>query len=166
LVAEYLPDDAGKAHSFGIETSLKYLVLPYSSLFGTYAYINGKFNDKDEAGHRFRLTPKHSFSIGFDFSAVLRRGQLFYVRPAYSWKSKVYFEDDNDEGLTQESYGLLNCTAGFRFKPSKNGKTCMEIDLYGKNILNEKYIIDAGNSGNTIGFPTFIAGNRLYLVDK
>jgi outer membrane receptor protein involved in Fe transport len=35
----------------------------------------------------------------------------------------------------------------------------MEIGAYGKNILNEKYIIDAGNSGNAIGFPTFIAGN-------
>jgi outer membrane receptor protein involved in Fe transport len=166
LIAEYLPDDAGKAHSFGIESSLKYAVLPNLSLFGTYAWIDGKFNDKDEngheqeyAGHRFRLTPEHSFSLGLDFGYLLRKGQLFYVRPSYSWKSKVYFEDDNDERLTQEGYGLLNCTAGFRFKPSKNGKTYMEIGVYGKNILNEKYIIDAGNSGNAIGFPTFIAGN-------
>jgi outer membrane receptor protein involved in Fe transport len=166
LVAEYVPDDAGKAHSFGIETGLKYAVLPYLNIFGTYAYIDGKFNDKDEAGreqeyagHRFRLTPEHSFSLGLDFSHVSRKGQLFYVRPAYSWKSKVYFEDNNDERLTQEGYGLLNCTAGLRFKPSKTGKMYMEIGAYGKNILNEKYIIDAGNSGNAIGFPTFIAGN-------
>jgi outer membrane receptor protein involved in Fe transport len=166
LVAEYLPDDAGKAHSFGIETGLRYALLPYLNLFGTYAYIDGKFNDKDEAGreqeyagHRFRLTPEHSFSLGLDFSYALRRGQMLYLRPAYSWKSKVYFEDNNDERLTQESYGLLNCTAGFRFKPSKSGKIYMEIGAYAKNILNEKYIIDAGNSGNAIGFPTFIAGN-------
>jgi outer membrane receptor protein involved in Fe transport len=165
-IAKYVPDDAGKAHSFGIETSLKYAVLPDLNLFGTYAYIDGKFNDKDEegheqeyAGHRFRLTPEHSFSLGLDFSYVLRKGPLFYLRPAYSWKSKVYFEDNNDERLTQESYGLLNCTSGFRFKPSKNRKTYMEIGVYGKNVLNEKYIIDAGNSGNAIGFPTFIAGN-------
>jgi outer membrane receptor protein involved in Fe transport len=166
LVAEYVPDDAGKAHSFGVETSLRYALLPYLNVFGTYAYIDGKFNDKDGdgreqeyAGHRFRLTPEHSFSLGIDFSYVLRKEQLLYLRPAYSRKSKVYFEDDNDERLTQEGYGLLNCTAGFRFKPSKNGKTYMEIGAYGKNILNEKYIIDAGNSGNAIGFPTFIAGN-------
>jgi outer membrane receptor protein involved in Fe transport len=166
LVAEYLPDDAGKAHSFGVETSLRYALLPCLNVFGTYAYIDGKFNDKDEAGreqeyagHRFRLTPEHSFSLGIDFSYVLRKGQLLYLRPAYSWKSKVYFEDNNDERLTQEGYGLLNCTAGLRFRPSKNGKTYMEIGAYGKNILNEKYIIDAGNSGNAIGFPTFIAGN-------
>jgi outer membrane receptor protein involved in Fe transport len=163
-IPEYMPDDAGKAHSFGIESSLRYALLPYLNMFGTYAYIDGKFNDTDEngreqeyAGHRFRLTPAHSFSLGLDFSYILQKGQLLYVRPAYSWKSKVYFEDDNDERLTQEGYGLLNCTAGFRFKPSKN--TYMEIGAYGKNILDEKYIIDAGNSGNAIGFPTFIAGN-------
>jgi outer membrane receptor protein involved in Fe transport len=166
LVAEYVPDDAGKAHSFGIESSLRYALLPYLNVFGTYAYIDGKFNDKDEdgreqeyAGHRFRLTPEHSFSLGLDFSYALRNGQLLYVRPAYSWKSKVYFEDNNDERLTQEGYGLLNCTAGFRFKPSNKGKIYMEIGAYAKNILDEKYIIDAGNSGNAIGFPTFIAGN-------
>jgi outer membrane receptor protein involved in Fe transport len=161
-----MPDDAGKAHSFGLEADLKYAVLPYLNLFGTYAWIDGKFNDRDEsgreqeyAGHRFRLTPDHSFSLGLDFNYALPQGRLFYLRPAYSWKSKVYFEDNNDERLTQEGYGLLNCTAGFRFKPSKNRKTYMEIGAYGKNILDEKYIIDAGNSGNAIGFPTFIAGN-------
>jgi outer membrane receptor protein involved in Fe transport len=166
LVAEYVPDDAGKAHSLGVEASLRYALLPYLNVFGTYAYIDGKFNDKDGdgheqqyAGHRFRLTPEHSFSLGTDLSYALRKGQLLYLRPAYSWKSKVYFEDDNDERLTQKGYGLLNCTAGFRFKSLKNGKMYMEIGAYGKNILNEKYIIDAGNSGNAIGFPTFIAGN-------
>jgi outer membrane receptor protein involved in Fe transport len=161
---DYQLDDAGKAHSLGVEADLRYVLLPYVSVFGTYAYIDGKFNDKDGngneqkyAGHRFRLTPEHSFSLGLDFSHALRKGQLLYVRPAYSWKSKVYFEDSNDERLTQEGYGLLNCTAGFRFKPSR--KTYMEIGAYGKNILDKKYIIDAGNAGNTIGFPTFIAGN-------
>jgi outer membrane receptor protein involved in Fe transport len=166
LVAEYQPDDAGKAHSFGVEAGLRYALLPSLNLFGTYAYIDGKFNKRDEkgneqeyAGNRFRLTPKHSFSLGLDFSYGLRNGQTLYLRPSYAYKSKVYFEDNNDERLTQGGYGLLNCTAGFRFKPSKDRKTYVEISGYGKNIWNEKYIIDAGNSGNAIGFPTFIAGN-------
>ncbi|MDR2804508.1 MAG: TonB-dependent receptor [Dysgonamonadaceae bacterium] len=166
VVAEYQPDDAGKARSLGVEAGLRYALLPYLNVFGNYAYIDGKFADNDEAGNkqeyaenRFRLTPEHSFSLGMDVTYGLRTGQTLYFRPAYSYKSKVYFEDNNDERLTQKGYGLLNCTAGFRFKPSKGGKTYMEIGAYGKNVLNEKYIIDAGNSGNAIGFPTFIAGN-------
>ncbi|MDR3187668.1 MAG: TonB-dependent receptor [Prevotellaceae bacterium] len=166
LVGEYQPDDAGKAHSLGAEASLRYALLPFLSVSGTYAYIDGKFDDKDEAGneqeyagHRFRLTPQNSFSLGLDFTYGLRAGQVAYFRPAYSYKSKVYFEDDNDERLTQKGYGLLNATAGFRFKPSKGKKLYVEVGAYGKNVLDEKYIIDAGNSGNAIGFPTFIAGS-------
>ncbi|MDR3365406.1 MAG: TonB-dependent receptor [Prevotellaceae bacterium] len=166
VIAEYQPDDAGKAHSIGAELSLRYALLPYLNVFGTYAYIDGKFDEKDEegnkqeyAGHRFRLTPENSFSLGLDFTHLLRAGRVIYFRPSYSYKSKVYFEDDNDERLTQKGYGLLGCTAGFRFKPVKDKKMYMEVGAYGKNILNEKYIIDAGNSGNAIGFPTFIAGN-------
>jgi outer membrane receptor protein involved in Fe transport len=166
LIAEYLPDDAGKAHSFGLEASVKYALTPSLHVFGTYAYIDGKFDDKDEsgnvqeyAGHRFRLTPQNTFSLGLDFSYALRKASLLYLRPAYSYKSKVYFEDSNDERLTQDGYGLLNFTTGLHFKPLKNKKIYMEIGAYGKNVLNEQYIIDAGNSGNAIGFPTFIAGN-------
>jgi outer membrane receptor protein involved in Fe transport len=166
VLLEYQPDDAGKAHSMGVEASLKYAVLPYLNVFGTYACIDGKFDDKDEngntqeyAGHRFRLTPENSFSLGLDLSCPLKSGKMIYLRPTYSYKSKVYFEDSNDERLIQEGYGLLNYTAGIRFKPAKTKKMYMEISTYGKNVLNEKYIIDAGNSGNSIGFPTFIAGN-------
>ena len=165
-MARYVPDDAGKARSLGAEASLRYALTPSLSLLGAYAFIDGQFAEKDEAGneqeyagHRFRLTPKNSFPLGMDCSHRMRAERLVFFRPAYSYKSKVYFEDSNDERLTQKGYGLLSATAGFRFKPAKDKKMHMEIGAYGKNVLNEKYIIDAGNSGNAIGFPTFIAGS-------
>lgn len=37
---------------------------------------------------------------------------------------------------------------------------CYEISLFGKNVFDEKYIIDAGNSGRNIDYPTFVAGTR------
>ncbi len=164
LTPQYQADDAGKAHSFGIETGLRYHFIPQLSAFVNYAYINGEFNDKDEAGNeqeyagnRFRLTPKHTFSIGADANIRLKKGQLIFLRPAYSYKSQVYFEDDNTELLSQDGYGLFNYTAGIGFK--MNNKMYCEISTYGKNALDKKYIIDAGNSGNTIGMPTFIGGN-------
>lgn len=57
-------------------------------------------------------------------------------------------------------YGLLHCNLGMQWTA---GKTRYEVGLFGKNILNRKYLIDAGNSGNQIGFPTFIAGNPSVL---
>lgn len=164
LTPQYQANDAGKAHSFGIETGLRYRFLPQLSAFANYAFIDGKFNEKDEdgnpqeyAGNRFRLTPKHTFSVGVDATIPLRTGQTIFLRPAYSYKSQVYFEDNNTESLSQDGYGLFNYTAGVGFKLDK--KAYCEISTYGKNAFDKKYIIDAGNSGNTIGMPTFVGGS-------
>ncbi len=46
---------------------------------------------------------------------------------------------------------------GWRYQPKK---VYYEIGMFGKNIFDEKYIIDAGNSGRNIGLPTFIGGTR------
>lgn len=159
---EDVASDAGKAHTFGVELGLRYNFTPLISVFGNYAYLDGKFNDKDGdgmeqvfAGKRFRLTPKHSFALGVDANFPVSKDMMLYLRPSYTYKSKVYFEDENTEALSQDGYGLLNCTLGLQ---KKWKKFYYEVGLYGKNMLNEKYLIDAGNSGNNIGSPTFIAG--------
>jgi outer membrane receptor protein involved in Fe transport len=161
---QFVATDAGKAHSMGLETGLKYIFSNALNVFVNYAYIDGKFNDKDEngdeqeyAGNTFRLTPKHSFSVGIDATFALAKGKEIFIRPAYSYKSKVFFEDDNTDLLSQDGYGLLNYTAGIRIPAHK---LYYEISTYAKNALDQKYIIDAGNTGNTIGMPTFIGGSR------
>lgn len=159
----YTANDAGKAHCLGFEAGIRYAIDSHITFFANYAYIDGKFNDKDEngnaqeyAGHRFRLTPKATYSIGVDAGYDVGRRTRIYLRPSYVYKSKVYFEDDNDPQLTQDGYGLLNVNLGMS-KKIKN--MVYDLSLYGKNALNKKYLIDAGNSGNQIGFPTFIAGS-------
>lgn len=162
--SKYEYDDAGRAHSFGLETSFSYSPCRILNLFGNWSYIEGKFNDTDDngnaqryAGNRFRLTPKNSFSLGFDLNVPAGKNASFYLRPTYSWKSKVYFEESNEPELTQDSFGLLNFTTGYRCKP---GKVYYEIGAFGKNILDQKYVVDAGNSGRQIGFPTYVGGSR------
>lgn len=158
----YVADDAGKAHSFGLEAGLKWSPIRSLVIFGNYAYIDGKFNDNDGngqpqeyAGNRFRLTPEHSFSAGADVMFPLRNKMGIFVRPSYAYKSKVYFEDSNEPELSQDGYGIVNFVAGWQFKPSK---VRFEASVYGKNILNEHFLVDAGNSGRQIGFPTFVPG--------
>lgn len=159
----YTYDDAGKAHSFGVELGLRYALTRALQLFGNYSYIDGKFNDTDEngveqdyAGNRFRLTPKHSFAVGLDVNIPVNRTTQVYLRPSYSYKSEVFFEDSNDPALKQGGYGLANFNAGIRLQP---GKVYYEVSAFGKNVLNEKYLVDAGNTGNQIGYPTFVAGS-------
>lgn len=168
----YIASDAGRAHSFGVEASLTWSPIRELTFFGNYSYIDGKFNDKDEngnkqeyAGNRFRLTPKNSFTIGADVELSLSKKSTIFFRPTYTYKSKVYFEDDNKPAqtaygtydLTQKGYGLCNFNLGWHCQPAK---VYYEIGVFGKNIFDQKYIVDAGNSGRNIGFPTFIGGTR------
>lgn len=161
---KYEYDDAGRAHSLGIEASISYSPCHYLNLFGNWSYIEGKFNNKDDngnkqrfAGNRFRLTPKNSFAVGFDLNVPTGKKASIYFRPTYSWKSKVFFEESNEPELTQGAFGLINFTAGYRMQP---GKVYYEIGAFGKNVLDEKYVVDAGNSGRQIGFPTYVGGTR------
>lgn len=156
--------DGGRAHSLGFETTLRYSVCNALNIFASYAYNDGKFNDTDEdgnaqeyAGNRFRLTPKNTLSAGLNLTIPTSDVAFIYFNPTYTWKSKVYFEDDNDESLTQGAFGLLNFTLGYHFSPKK---VSYDICAYGRNVLDEKYIIDAGNSGRQIGFPTYVGGSR------
>lgn len=105
---QYEASDAGKAHSLGVEAGLRYSFTPDIHVFGNFAYIDGKFNDRDGegneqelAGNRFRLTPKSSFALGMDVNIPVGRWGMVYVRPSYAYKSKVYFENENSETLSQ-----------------------------------------------------------------
>ncbi len=162
--SKYIADDAGKAHTFGIEAGLRYAPCRYFNIFGNYSFIDGKFNNIDEngqpqeyAGNRFRLTPKNSYALGMDVNIPTSHTSEIYFRPTYSYKSQVFFEDSNEPELVQKGYGLTNFTAGLRFHPKR---TYYEVGLFGKNVFDTKYIVDAGNSGRQIGYPTYVGGSR------
>lgn len=161
---KFIADDAGKAHSFGIEAGLSYSPVKVLNVFGNYSYIDGKFNNKDEhgvrqeyAGNRFRLTPKNSFTLGANIKVPLNKKSEVYLVPTYSYKSKVFFEDSNEPYLTQDGYGLVNFNAGFKYRP---GDIYYEFGVYGKNVFDTRYLIDAGNTGRLIGYPTYVAGSK------
>ena len=131
-------------------------------VFANYAWTHARFDDTDDhgnpqlyAGHRFRLTPDHSAAIGLDWRVPMGSNS-FYLRPSYTWKSKVYFEDENTPGLEQDAYGLLNLRMGVLLD---NGR--WDIGLWGSNLTDEQYLIDAGNTGRQFGTPTFVAGQPL-----
>lgn len=158
-------EDAGKARSYGFEGTVEYQLLKSLNVFSNYAYVDARFNEKDSqgnqqvfAGNTFRMVPKHSITIGFDATHELSPTKQIFLRPNYNFKTKVYFEDENREVLSQEGFGIMNATLGFKFK--KSNKRSFEIGVFGKNILDQKYVMDAGNSGDNIDLPTFVAGPR------
>ena len=156
----YLIRDAGKATSYGAEATLKAALLHNLDIFGNYAYIHARFdsidsqgNEQEYAGNSFRLTPEHSFAAGLHARVELTRNLQIFAVPTYSWKSHIWFEDANTPGLEQAAYGILNLRAGFEL-----GKPNLTIAFTTSNLLNEQYLISAGNTGTMFGVPTFVPG--------
>ena len=72
--------------------------------------------------------------------------------PSYTWQDKVYFDNTERDLISQDAYGLLNLNAQLDFE---NG---FGLEAYISNALDEEYLIDAGNTGDAFGIPTFISG--------
>ncbi len=161
--------NAGSADAYGLELQFDAKPLDNLAVFTSYGYNHGRFADEDDsgvdqefAGNRFRLSPDHSIAVGLTWFLPTEIG-TFSVTPTYSYKTKIFFDDDNDrpdlqgaddvQDEFQDDYGLLDLSVRFE---SANGFFVAE--LYGKNLLDEEYLLDAGNTGDGFGLPTFIRG--------
>ncbi|MDR2809606.1 MAG: TonB-dependent receptor [Tannerellaceae bacterium] len=166
--ANYLVDDAGRATSYGAEATAKAVLSNAWDMFGNYAYIHARFDNEDSDGNRqeyagktFRQTPAHSFLLGLNAKMNLTQGIQAVLTPTYAWKSRLWFEDSNDlqpadpslARLEQEAYGLLNIHLAFKFN-----RPNLTLSFFASNVLNQKYLIGAGNTGMMFGVPTYVPG--------
>lgn len=162
----FIVTNAGEAKSYGFETQANFAVASNFDLFATYAYNHSRFENGIYDGNQFRLSPDNAASIGATWRLPVSGGEIA-VQPTYTWQSKVFFSDDNDipalqsrnivpdriQDEYQDAYGLLNLRV--RYTPDSGG---WGVEAFGENVLDEEYIKDAGNTGDGLGMPTFIAG--------
>jgi len=160
--------NAGKAKAYGVEAQADWKVMSNLDLYATYAYSHARFDGGAYDGNRFRLSPDHSLSLAASFRVPVAGGELD-VRPSYTWQSKVFFDDNNDRAVFQQpprsfvadniqdelqkAYGLLNLRVSWT---AENAPVTLEA--FATNLTDKDYIIDAGNTGDSLGLPTFIAG--------
>lgn len=158
------PFNAGNAGNFGVEVEAALRVGEHLRLFANYAYIDAKISspDPDYQDSRFRLQSKHTAAAGLDATLPLGAGGFeLFATPSVTYASKQYFEIPNREALSEDGYVLVNARAGLRF-----GDGAYEIAGFARNLLDEKYLIDAGNTGGTFGTATYIAGEpQLYGIE-
>ena len=148
------PVNAGDAESTGVELEAIWDVNDMLAVTATYGHNHSRFNDDDEAlnpGNRLRLSPDNKASIAAVFMFDTAFGDLKVV-PTYTWQDTVYFDNSERDLLSQDAYGLVNINAQLEFD---NG---FALEAYATNLLDEEYLIDAGNTGDAFGIPTFISG--------
>jgi len=170
----FVTTNAGKAESYGFEGQANWMVNGALELFGTYGYNHSRFKAGIYEGNKFRLSPDNRASVGLIWTIPVGGG-AFEVQPTYTWQSEVFFDDNNDRtdlqtrnfvadttvDEVQKAYGLLNLRV--RYAPDGGN---WGIEAFADNLTDETYIKDAGNTGDGLGLPTFIAGApRLYGVN-
>ena len=164
----FITTNAGEAESYGLESQLRYDHSRALRMFANYAYNHARFKSGVLDGNRFRLAPEHTISAGLTWSGDVGPGRLDFT-PAVTYQSKVFFDDNNDESALQQppatllpdlvqdeyedGYALVSARLGYALAGGK-----YRAELFVDNLFDKKYIKDAGNSGDALGLPTFIAG--------
>lgn len=156
----FITENSGNATQYGFEFEGQWNISSTAQLFGSYAYNFSQYDDTDSAGNRlqfagnsFRLSPEHNASIGLDLRyPVDAQGEIYFI-PSYTWKSDHFFEDDNDPREKQKAYGVADLRLGYEPSSKK-----WSVNVSVQNAFDEKYLIDAGNTGGAFGIITLIRG--------
>ena len=171
----FVTTNAGKAQSYGFETQVRYDPSRDLRLFANYAFNHARFKSGVLDGNRFRLAPEHTISAGLTWAADVGPGRIDFT-PAVTYQSKVFFDDNNDisalqlppatllpdliQDEFQDGYALVSARLGYGMAGGR-----YRAELFVENLLDKEYIKDAGNSGDALGLPTFIAGEpRTYGI--
>jgi iron complex outermembrane receptor protein len=170
----FITTNAGEAEAYGFEGSMRWRASPNATLFATYAWNHSRFTFGVRDGNRFRLSPDHTLSLGANFGVDIGSGRLSFV-PSVTYQSRIFFDDNNDIPALQQPPNALvpdnvqdERQGGYALVNARLGYTLSErftIEAFVTNLFDEEYILDAGNTGDAAGLPTFIGGSpRMYGV--
>jgi outer membrane receptor protein involved in Fe transport len=160
---------AGSANNLGVELDAQWRPVDALTLFGSFGYINGGIS-RDAlpnggvnvfAGNRFRLQPEVMAAGGATLRLPAGEDATFYATPSVTYQSRVFFELPNNPAISQGGYTLVNLRAGVEF-----GQGRYRLGGFARNLTNERYLLDAGNTGGGFGVPTYIpAEPRFYGIE-
>lgn len=167
--------NAGKQSIRGVEFDGTYSPFRALTLFGAVTYLDAKYDSfvssavGDLSGLRPSDVPKYATSVGATFTQELANEAKLIARADYKYESDVAVTD----GLP--GFAVRSAT-GIDFAPARAiGRTFrrqvdevdasltlalkggLEISAYGRNLLNDKYLIDVfdavAQGGSVSGFP-------------
>ncbi len=157
-----LTQSAGNANNVGVEAEANWRAARWLNIFGNIGYINGGISRDSAfspafAGARFRLQPEVQASAGFTIDTPITNGIRLFATPTVTYRSQIFFELPNNPLISQPGVTLYNARAGLSFNDR------FEVAGFVRNASDERYLLDAGNTGGAFGIPTFIpAEPRFY----
>lgn len=157
--------NAGAATNTGFEADVRALIGDSWDVFANLAYIDAEIDDDSSngnlAGNRFRLQPEWTASTGVRYLQPISGALSLTGSLVYSYRSDVFFEPENAPisglDIAEDAYGLLNLRLGV-----ENDTQGWRVEAFATNLLDEEYLVDAGNTGGSFGNPTFVAGPPVF----
>lgn len=135
--------NAGRSESVGFETSMQAAITRQLNLVANYGYTHATFkaydggissNDEaiDYSGNYVPFVPKHTFSIGGDYTFFFPNSSFksLTLGANYAGAGRIYWTEKND--VFQNFAGGMNARASIKSKQ-------LQIDLWGKNLLDNEY---------------------------
>lgn len=127
--------NAGDAHSWGVESDLQWELLPGLSYILAAGYNHSKYyrnEEKEHEGNRIVMSPESTCHTGFHYGkqVSLPLFRHFDITTTVNGFGKQYFDEANT--LSQSPYFLWNLNAGV------SGKR-LELRVWAKNILDKAF---------------------------
>ncbi len=129
--------NAGKAHSYGLETEVNWQPLPGLNILATLGLISAEFDEynghssgEDLAGNDIPNTPNFKFALG----CVYRHSSGLFGQANASWIGKKYLEETN--GYEQDAYLMMDAKVGYEAEH-------WAVYLWGENLTDELYVTRA-----------------------
>ena len=140
--------NAGKSHSYGVETSLRASLTSELSLNANYGYTYATFTDyveyekdtegkltvkADYNGKYVPFVPKHTLNIGGEYAVICCPRSIFdrvVFQANYNAAGRIYWTEQND--VSQSFYGTLNWRTNLEIGDAM-------ISFWARNFLNKDY---------------------------
>jgi iron complex outermembrane receptor protein len=155
--AQYI-DNIGKARLWGVESDLTFLASDRLSLYADVGYLNAKYLEASATLTGVGLdtplpkAPEWSATGAIQYVQPLPEGRAMF-RIEYSYVSKMYNEARATETLATQAHGLVNGRIGWT-----SGDSLWSVAVYGKNILDKKYVANGfdltGPGGYAMAIPS------------
>ena len=136
LGAQFITDNAKKAHSEGIELDGKYYLTDNIELSGALGLIQAKYDDYDNGsrkfdGERIESTPSYTANLGIAYIS----DQGIYGRIDFNAKGSTNFTDGaNNNQMVKADGGIIsNAKVGYKIND-------WDIYSYITNITDEDYV--------------------------
>ena len=163
--------NAARLRAQGVEIELNGRPMRGLSLYSVYAFTDAEFSDflvfgggvvvADNSGNRPLNAPRHSFAAGFDYSVPLRDGWDIRANADYSYRSKVFFTENNFPEAAQAGYSLVNASLSLGQEP-----TGVQLRLWVRNLFDKDYRshILSGGAGRAPILGTVVNANTYTVI--